>query len=147
MLLPGLVARLLLKKDEAFRRCLRSCGLAGFLLAVSLHALSASGQLSTADHLAEPGFWPTQDSPSRSNFTGSDTCARCHGSKAAAQKKTPMARAAMSSSLSDILHAHPLMVFGPGKYRYRIETGASQSRYSVSAGSESLSFPLLWAFG
>jgi hypothetical protein len=149
MLLPGLIARLLLKvkRDDVFRRCLRGCGFPGFLLAVSLHALSASGQLSTADHLAEPGFWPTQDDPSRSNFTGSDTCARCHGSKAAAQKKTPMARAAMSVSLSDILHAHPLMSFGPGKYQYRIETGASQSRYSVSAGSESLSFPLLWAFG
>jgi hypothetical protein len=58
-----------------------------------------------------------------------------------------MARAAMSTSLSDILHAHPLMVFGAGKYQYRIETGTSQSRYSVSAGSERLSFPLLWAFG
>jgi hypothetical protein len=58
-----------------------------------------------------------------------------------------MARAAMSASLSDILHAHPLMVFGPGKYQYRIETGVSQSRYSVSAGSEGVSFPLLWAFG
>jgi hypothetical protein len=147
MLLPGLIARLLFKRDEAFRRCLRVCGLPGFLLAVSLHALTASGQLSTADHLAEPGFWPTQDNPSRSDFAGSDTCARCHRSKAATQKETPMARAAMSTSLSDILHAHPLMVFGAGKYQYRIETGTSQSRYSVSAGSERLSFPLLWAFG
>jgi hypothetical protein len=147
MLLPGLTVRLLLKRDALFRRSLRACGLPGFLLAVGLHALSSSGQLSTADHLAEPGFWPTQDYPSRSDFAGTDACARCHGSKVASQKKTPMARAAMSSSLSDILHAHPLMVFGPGKYQYRIETGASQSRYSVSAGSESLSFPLLWAFG
>jgi len=147
MLLPVRIVRLLLKRDEVFRRSLRACGLPGFLLAVSLQTLSSSGQLSTADHLAEPGFWPTQDYPSRSDFAGTDTCARCHGSKVASQKKTPMARAAMSSSLSDILHAHPLMVFGPGKYQYRIETGASQSRYSVSAGSESLSFPLLWAFG
>ena len=147
MLLPGLTVRLLLKRDELFRRSLRACGLPGFLLAVSLHALSSSGQLSTADHLAEPGFWPTQDYPSRSDFAGTDTCARCHGSKVASQKKTPMALAAISSSLSDILHAHPLMGFGPAKYQYRIETGASQSRYSVSAGSESLSFPLLWAFG
>ena len=147
MLLPGPFVRLLLKRDELFRRSLRACGLAGFLLAVSLHTLSTLGQLSTADHLAEPGFWPTQDYPSRSGFVGTDTCARCHGSKVASQQKTPMARAAMSSSLSDILHAHPLMVFGPSKYQYRIETGANQSLYSVSAGSERLSFPLLWAFG
>jgi hypothetical protein len=58
-----------------------------------------------------------------------------------------MARAAMSASLSDILHAHPLMVFGPGKFQYRMETGSGQSRYSVSGEGQSLSFPLLWAFG
>lgn len=114
---------------------------------MSLCVPVAFSQLSTEDHLAEPGFWPTQNVASRDNFVGSETCARCHGVKAATQKKTPMARAAMSASLSDILHAHPLMTFGPGKYKYRIESKASSSRYSVSDGSESLSFPLLWAFG
>jgi hypothetical protein len=39
------------------------------------------------------------------------------------------------------------MFFGQDKYHYRIESGGSQSLYSVSAGSERLSFPLLWAFG
>lgn len=149
MPLSGLIARSLLtvKEDNPLRGYLRRCGSLGLLLAAALHAASAFGQLSTEDHLAEPGFWPTQDSPSRNNFVGADTCARCHRSKAAAQKQTPMARAAMSAPLSDILHANPLMVFGPGKYQYRIETGTSQSLYSVHAGNESLSFPLLWAFG
>jgi hypothetical protein len=58
-----------------------------------------------------------------------------------------MARAAMSASLSEILNSHPVMVFGPGKYKYRIETARSQSHYSVSDGNQSLSFSLLWAFG
>jgi hypothetical protein len=58
-----------------------------------------------------------------------------------------MARAAMSASLSDILHAHPLMVFVPGKYKYRIESKMGSSRYSVSDENQRLSFPLLWAFG
>jgi cytochrome c554/c'-like protein len=149
MPLAGGIALFLMKQewDNGFRQCLRGCGFFCFLLAISLCAPAALGQLSTEDHLAEPGFWPTQDSASRDNFVGSDNCARCHASKAAAQKKTPMARAAMSASLSDILHAHPLMVFGPGKFQYRIETGTSQSRYSVSDGNQSLSFPLLWAFG
>ena len=149
MPLSGLLARSLLKvmRDEVTRKFLRPCGFLGFLLAVSLHAPSALCQLSTEDHLAEPGFWPTQDNPSRDNFTGPDACARCHRSKAASQKETPMARAAMSASLSDILHAHPLMTFGPGKYKYQIEGKTSPSRYSVSDANQSLSFPLLWAFG
>jgi Cytochrome c554 and c-prime len=135
------------ERDNGFRICLRRCSFFCLLLAVNLCAPAALGQLSTEDHLAEPGFWPTQDSASRDNFTGSEACARCHAAKAAAQKETPMARAAMSASLSDILHAHPLMVFGPGKFQYRVETGTNQSRYSVSGEGQSLSFPFLWAFG
>jgi hypothetical protein len=149
MPLPGLIARFLLKlkKDEVFRKYLRLRGSLGLLLVVCLQTQSALGQLSTEDHLAEPGFWPTKDSPSRDNFTGPDACGRCHRTKAAAQKQTPMARAAMYASVSDVLHANPLMTFAPGKYQYRIESRASQSLFSVSTGGESLSIPLLWAFG
>ena len=143
------ISRLLLKAKpgRGVGGYLRRCGSLGFLFAVILCAPSVLGQLSTEDHLAEPGFWPTQSVPTRDNLVGSATCAKCHRAKVATQKETPMARAAMSSSLSDILHAHPLMVFSPGKYKYRVETAAAHSQYSVSGGSESLSFPLLWAFG
>lgn len=146
MPLEGRIERFFFNRegDGVFRKHRRFLGC---LLAVSLYASAAFGQLSTEDHLNEPGFWPTQDNPSRDGFAGSDVCARCHGLKAASQKRTPMARAAMSPSLSDVLHAHPLMTFGPGKYKYRIDSTTSQSRYSVRDGSQSLSFPLLWAFG
>jgi Cytochrome c554 and c-prime len=130
-----------------FGECLRRYRSLCFFLALSLCASAAFGQLSTEDHLKEPGFWPTQDNSSRENFVGSNACARCHEVKVATQKKTPMAHAAMSASLSDILHAHPLMVFVPGKYKYRIESKLGSSRYSVSDENQRLSFPLLWAFG
>ena len=135
------------KRCDRFRDLWRGFGFFSFLVAVSLYTPVALGQLSTEDHLAEPDFWPTQDSVSRDNFAGPDACARCHGAKVDTQKKTPMARAAMSASLSDILHAQPLMIFSPNKFQYRIETGPSQSHYSVTNGSQSLSSPLLWAFG
>ncbi len=149
MPMAGRIERFLLNREgiEAFQEYWRHCRFLGFLLVVSLSTPVAFSQLSTEDHLAESGFWPTQDTPSRDTFVGSERCARCHGVKAASQKRTPMAHAAMSASLSDILHAHPLMVFGPGDYKYRIETKASQSRYSVSNGDQGRSFPLLWAFG
>ncbi len=59
MLLSGLIARLLLqvKRDEVFRRRLRGFGFPGFLLALSLHALSASGQLSTRQPFANQLYW------------------------------------------------------------------------------------------
>jgi hypothetical protein len=149
MPLAGRIAPILSKwkTDGWFGRYSHHRRIFSFLLAVSLCPSAALGQLSTEDHLAEPGFWPTQDNASRDNFAGSDACARCHGVKVAAQKETPMARAAMSASLSEILHAHPLMTFGPGKYNYRIESRTGKSLYSVSNENQSLSFPLLWAFG
>jgi hypothetical protein len=116
-------------------------------LATSLHTLTAHAQLSTEDHLAEPGFWPTQDIASRDGFAGSDACARCHSAKVATQKETPMARAAMPANIADILHARPLLRFTPTKFQYRIETDARHTQYTVTNGNETNSFPLLWAFG
>lgn len=63
---------------------------ATFLL--SLLTGAAFGQLSTCDHLADPGFWPTQDPGTRKNYVGPATCAKCHASVAATQATTPMAR-------------------------------------------------------
>jgi hypothetical protein len=107
----------------------------------------AAGQLSTADHLAEPGFWPTQSEPSRGEFTGPEACARCHAVKTAAQIETPMARNLMPAAAAEILHSQPALVFSVGNFKYRIDTGASPAAYSVANGSQRLSYPLTWAFG
>jgi hypothetical protein len=107
----------------------------------------AAGQLSTADHLAEPGFWPTQNEPSRAEFTGPEACARCHALKTASQEQTPMARNLMPAAAAEILHSQPALAFSVGNFKYRIDTGASQAAYSVANGSQRLSYPLTWAFG
>ena len=64
------------------------------------------GQLSTLDHLAEPGFWPTQHGTSRSEYVGSDACSSCHTAKVASQKNTPMARNAMRADDSEMELVH-----------------------------------------
>lgn len=53
----------------------------------------------------------------------------------------------MPSSLSAILHSRLDMTFTTNGYKYRIQTSASQSKYSIEKGSQSESFPLSWAFG
>lgn len=108
---------------------------------------TALGQLSTQDHLAEPGFWPTQDQPSRADFAGPEACARCHAAKAASQRQTPMARNMAPAATATILHTHPSLAFSPNQFKYRIDTGAKQAIYSIAGGSERLSYPLLWAVG
>ncbi len=117
------------------------------LAAVLMQAPVLMGQLSTEDHLSEPGFWPTQGSASREGFVGADTCGRCHAAKVVAQKATPMGRNTMPASKAEILRSHSDLTFAIDKYRYQIETTADQSKYSVSDGTKSLSYLLAWAFG
>jgi hypothetical protein len=110
-------------------------------------ASAATGQLSTQDHLAEPGFWPTQEQASRADFVGAAACARCHALKTATQKETPMAKNMAPAQDSDVLHSHPALSFSANKFKYRIDTDQKQSTFSIEGESQRLSYPLLWAFG
>ena len=136
---------------RVFVRVAAGCGasvlLASILALVWLLATPLFGQLSTTDHLAEPGFWPTQNGKSRGEYAGSATCASCHPSQVASQKKTAMARTSMHSGDSEILHSHPQMNFAVGRYHYDIKTDTERSVYSVTDGTHTLSETLLWAFG
>jgi hypothetical protein len=104
-------------------------------------------QLSTEDHLADPGFWPTQSGVSRNDFTSPEACRECHEKKFADQSTTEMRRTVFHANASDALHEHPRLAFEVGPYRYLIETDANHSLYTVTNGKETLSSPLLWAFG
>src|SRR5271156_4128633 len=104
-------------------------------------------QLSTEDHLADPGFWPTQAGPARNDYVGPAGCAPCHSAKAASQPRTPMARTVSYAADAEILYTHRNLTFTVGVYRYLIKSDGQHSLYSVSNGTETLSSPLLWAFG
>jgi hypothetical protein len=58
------------------------------VLGLLLQVFALFGQLSTEDHLADPGFWPTQAAASRKEFTGPQACASCHASKFASAHLT-----------------------------------------------------------
>lgn len=123
----------------------------GLFSTLAFNVMVGLCQLSTEDHLAEPGFWPRQNHTPNEVFVGNEACAKCHASMVASQELTPMAQTAMPASLAEILHTHPDMSFKPNQYNYRIQTssikGVSESLYSITDRAQSLSFPLLWAFG
>lgn len=118
-----------------------------WLVAVVAFTPLVRAQLSTEDHLGDPGFWPTQPSASRADFAGPEACRECHAEKFADQSTTAMRRTAFSANASQALHSHPRLTFEVGPYHYLIETDAQHSLYSVTNGKETLSSPLLWAFG
>ena len=135
--------------SRPFRR--RAWALSGIVLLLGLQSVlqpsAAFAQLSTADHLAEPGFWPTRSGASRSEYVGAAQCASCHPQQVASQKKTAMAQTTVHTSASPILASHPEMNFAIGRYHYEIKTHSQQSVYSVTDGTRTLTAPLLWAFG
>jgi hypothetical protein len=109
--------------------------------------IQVRGQLSTDDHLAEPGWWPTHESHSLEDFAGAPTCGACHKSIAAEQETTPMARTLVRAEDAGVLHTHRQMNFHSGKYDYRISLNAGRPQLSVTDGSNTATSLLLWAFG
>jgi len=90
----------------------------------------ARAQLSTPDHLQDPGFWPTQPGASRGDYTGPEACRQCHAEKFADQAKTAMRRTMLKPSASEALRTHPQLTFDVGPYRYIIESDAQHSLYT-----------------
>jgi len=125
---------------------MRRCMGAAFLLACALTG-TAPAQLSTLEHLAQPGFWPTRINRSSSDFVGITACAKCHAGIADSQKNTSMARSAARSPDDDSLRSHPHLKLQQGRYQYAIETNSTGSIYTASDGERSLSAPVVWAFG
>jgi hypothetical protein len=75
------------------------------------------------------------------------TCAACHAAQTAHFRATPMAQALEKVESCSILTNHPVLTFQEGTYRSSISRRAGSSILTVSAGAETLTVPLLWAFG
>jgi cytochrome c554/c'-like protein len=123
---------------------LAACGLLAFCLAVPplLHS-----QLSTEDHLNDPGFWPTKPGYPRSEYVGSAVCANCHSSIYSSQVKTSMALTSMRASASNILLSIPHLSFSTGPYSYSMSMNGRAPLYEMSSPTKKLTAALAWAFG
>jgi hypothetical protein len=89
------------------------------VLVLLLQVSALLGQLSTQDHLANLGFWPTQEAKSRSEFAGPQACASCHVDKFASGQLTPMGSGAMPAATAQILKSHPALSFAVNQYHYK----------------------------
>jgi hypothetical protein len=134
-----------LKHCSSFRTLVSLFG--AFALALLGLPGLAEAQLSTAEHLAKPGYWPTQVNKSAEEFVGSAVCAKCHTQIAKLQETTQMARTLSRAATSEPLRSHPSMRFSTGRFIYEVKSSGSGSTYSVTDGDHMLSAQLVWAFG
>jgi Cytochrome c554 and c-prime len=128
---------------------LRKLGLLGGISCLLLLDLQGvvHAQLSTAEHLSKPGYWPTKDERSSEEFVGATVCAKCHTRIAQVQETTRMPRTLTRAGDAEPLRLHPFLSFHSGHYNYEIKTSESGSIYTVTDGEHSLSANLDWAFG
>lgn len=91
--------------------------------------------------------WYPRKVPAGSELVGDRVCAECHRKKVDSHLKTGMASAIESVPESRVLIANPQMTFRIGNYTYEIKRNDKQSVYSVTDGKETISVPILYAFG
>jgi hypothetical protein len=78
---------------------------------------------------------------------GDTACTACHITQSTHYRRTPMADALETVDMCSILKEHPDLSFQEGPYHSRITRQGDRSLLTVTHGSETLTVPLLWAFG
>jgi hypothetical protein len=71
----------------------------------------------------------------------------CHAQKSRTQAGTAMGHALSIAAESDVLRTHPRMTFQVGAFSYEIISDGQQNSYRVTDGKETISEPILYAFG
>ena len=79
--------------------------------------------------------------------SGDQVCAECHEKVVARFRHTPMARALDPVAQAEILRAHPSLTFQDGTFQWRIVREGERSVMTVSGKGQTITAPLLWAFG
>lgn len=91
-------------------------------------------------------FRPRHELPGQ-RFVGREVCAGCHGQKSRSQSHTSMAHALHIAAESNVLESHPRLNFQFGVYSYQIASEGPQVLYRVTDGKQTISEPILYAFG
>jgi hypothetical protein len=91
--------------------------------------------------------WRPRRVPVGAELVGDRVCAECHKDMTASHLKTGMAMAMETVAESRVLTANPAMTFRIGNYTYEIKRKEKESVYSVTDGKETISLPILYAFG
>src|ERR1041384_5263292 len=74
-------------------------------------------------------------------------CASCHASASLNQSQTPMGRALQLAGKNPTLLSHPKLTFQKWGFTYLVETKGTESTYSVTDGTRTISLPIHWTFG
>ncbi len=133
---------------ESKRRVALAAGLLMIGFGFGFHAPQLlRAQISKTEQEPPTAWSPTRGAGARADVLGPAACAACHSSEAESHKTTPMAHASLPAAESNLLRAHPRLTFQLGPYLYQITSDGNHSTYTVSDGKQTISEPILYAFG
>jgi hypothetical protein len=128
-------------------RKIQSAAVAAFALACLCVTVMSRGQgQMSAPPQGSRVPWRTNRPFAEAGYVGREACAKCHEQEAG-QHATAMGRAIETVADSPVLSSHQKMSFRVGPYTFQITRQNGQSLYSVSDGKETVSAPILYAFG
>ena len=90
--------------------------------------------------------WRPTDAPVNARYVGNESCSQCH-TEGVTHVNTPMAQAMEPVAERRLLMRHTLLTFKQGQFSYSITRRGDQSFYTVTDGKDSVSLPILYAFG
>ncbi len=100
----------------------------------------------TGRSFAPPPKWRPTHIARGARYLGNSVCAQCHH-QGETQRNTPMAQALELVADCKILRANQRLTFQSGKYSYAITRDGDRNIYQVTDGQQTISAPLLYAFG
>jgi hypothetical protein len=91
--------------------------------------------------------WRPRKPPANAEFVGDQVCANCHKKAVAQLSQSAMGMAMEPVADSKVLIENPSMTFRAGPYTYEIKRRGNQSSYTVTDGKDTVTLPILYAFG
>jgi hypothetical protein len=131
-------------KDRKKTKTLRGCALILFLLVLVF--CYGADSVTLGQKPAARRWHPTK-TPANTQFAGAQACVECHKSRVTSQAQTQMGMAMEAIADSKVLTNHSLLTFRHGNYTYEIKRKDNQSSYTVTDGKETITLPILYAFG
>jgi predicted CXXCH cytochrome family protein len=114
---------------------------------VVLAGFADSSQQSPGESQQRRKIWRPTWVPVGTEFVGQQACAECHASRVRVHQQSAMGRAMEPVAEARILSSLPRLEFRLGKYSWELVRKGNQSIYTVSDGKDTISVPVLYAFG
>lgn len=118
-----------------------------FLLAVAAIVVVVNESPSVYGQITGMQRWNPRKVPAGAVFLGDQACGECHKKFFGAYGPTGMSLAMEAIAGSKVLSSNPKLTMQVGPYTYEIKRNGKQSTYSVTDGKDTISLPILYAFG